>query len=177
MSESDVGWTILGDAARHKGHRMLRVRCGCGLERDIRAVHVETRVSSRCEACRIKTKRKRAESERPSKTVRTVSGCLEWTGKRTRAGYGVFVVNGKEFYAHRDALERKLGRELVAGECACHHCDNPPCVDPDHLFAGTQADNARDMWKKGRGSKPPNRRAIRAGEIGAVLPKRRGKAA
>ena len=53
-------------------------------------------------------------------------------------------------YAHRYALERKLGRELEPGEVARHTCDNPICVNPDHLLPGTQRDNVDDMMRRGR---------------------------
>src|SRR5262245_30404599 len=55
---------------------------------------------------------------------------------------------GKRFYV--TALEARLQRTLRKGFCACHTCDNRPCVNPDHLFEGTKGDNARDSIKKGR---------------------------
>lgn len=61
--------------------------------------------------------------------------------------------------------------------CACHHCDTPPCINPDHLFEGTRADNVRDAQLKGRAGGWASRRAaeielalIKAGD---VAPKRR----
>lgn len=53
-------------------------------------------------------------------------------------------------YAHRWALEHSLGRPLAADESALHRCDNPPCVNPLHLYAGTQADNMQDCTRRGR---------------------------
>lgn len=53
-------------------------------------------------------------------------------------------------YAHREALEQKLGRPIKPGYGALHHCDNPPCIEPVHLFEGTNADNVHDMIAKGR---------------------------
>lgn len=52
----------------------------------------------------------------------------------------------------RIVLEAKLGRDLLPGMQACHTCDHPPCIRPEHLFEGTQQDNARDMASKGRGN-------------------------
>lgn len=69
---------------------------------------------------------------------------------RDRDGYGQRTRNGKTERAHRKALEEKLGRALLPGMHALHHCDNPPCVQQEHLYEGTQADNNRDMRSRGR---------------------------
>lgn len=60
--------------------------------------------------------------------------------------------------AHRFVYELTFG-EIPDGLNVCHRCDNPPCVRPDHLFAGTQRDNMIDKWKKGRGYSPFRERA------------------
>ena len=85
--------------------------------------------------------------------------CWEWTSyfktdKRFKEGttYGFFWLNGKRnCRAHRVSWEIHFG-EIPEGMCVCHHCDNPKCVRPDHLFLGTMADNNKDMIKKGRGN-------------------------
>ena len=79
------------------------------------------------------------------------SACWPWIGSRLPTGYGRFCPKWKVgMNAHRVAWEIANGRPLVAGEDVCHHCDNPPCCNPAHLFAGSRSDNMRDMVSKGR---------------------------
>lgn len=81
--------------------------------------------------------------------------CMEWVEtSRTWNGYGKFhiTIGGKTrtFRAHRIAWELANGQEIPAGMWALHRCDNPPCVNPEHLFLGTQEDNEQDKVSKGR---------------------------
>lgn len=82
------------------------------------------------------------------------NGCWIWTGSRGRRGYGNFaIIEGKGVM--RSILAHRLSYELANGEfsddlCVLHKCDNPPCVNPDHLFLGTRYDNVQDMRAKGR---------------------------
>jgi hypothetical protein len=78
------------------------------------------------------------------------SGCWTWMGTLAPGGYPVFSFLGRSVRGHRFALELNLGRPLEQGEYACHHCDNPRCVRPDHLFAGSPRDNIQDAVSKGR---------------------------
>lgn len=75
--------------------------------------------------------------------------CWNWLGARVTAGYGQFRVNGSLYYAHRYSYEIHYG-PVPDGMFICHGCDNPLCVNPLHLFVGTQSDNMIDMWNKGR---------------------------
>lgn len=79
----------------------------------------------------------------------TKSGCWEWQLRRTRYGYGKLKVEGKHWAAHRYAWAHFKG-EIPTGMHVCHHCDNAPCCNPDHLFLGTPKDNKQDSVKKGR---------------------------
>lgn len=77
--------------------------------------------------------------------------CWPWTGGTTSAGYGVLSVRGEKVYAHRYALEQKLGRKLDPEEQTRHLvCDNPPCCNERHLAVGVQVDNMADMVAHGR---------------------------
>jgi len=80
--------------------------------------------------------------------INPISLCWEWSGAKNLAGYGKVTWSGKTIAAHRAFWEQYNG---PAGDaCVLHRCDNPACVNPDHLFLGSQSDNVRDMDDKGR---------------------------
>lgn len=76
--------------------------------------------------------------------------CWEWKGYRKPNGYGQFTLRKGEFVTASRVSLALAGVVLNAGEVACHSCDNPPCVNPAHLFPGTQSVNAFDSVAKGR---------------------------
>lgn len=79
----------------------------------------------------------------------STSGCMEWTASKYPDGYGMVNVGGTPRRAHRVSLVME-GFNLLDTDCVCHKCDNPVCVNPQHLFIGSKKDNSQDMLKKDR---------------------------
>lgn len=84
--------------------------------------------------------------------VNITDGCWLWTATTNNKGYGNFKFNKKYVGAHRASWMIHNG-PIPKGKFVLHTCDNPPCVNPDHLFIGTNEDNLKDMAKKGRSTR------------------------
>jgi hypothetical protein len=75
--------------------------------------------------------------------------CWPWVGWFSEDGYGRLIVDGQRWIASRYAYTLAVG-PIPEGLLVCHRCDNPPCCNPKHLFLGTNGDNLRDAYRKGR---------------------------
>ena len=84
--------------------------------------------------------------------VRVTPGCWLWIGAVSSRGYGGFKVGRRDERAHRVSYQMHFG-PIPDGLFVLHRCDTPLCVNPDHLFVGTHADNMRDMTQKGRAAR------------------------
>lgn len=101
--------------------------------------------------------------------VDPVTGCWVWNGARflgndRPVNYGRVHIHSKIKTAHRVAYEAFIG-PIPKGLCVCHTCDNPPCVNPEHLFLGTHQDNMADMVRKGRNCTDPTNVKITLAEL------------
>lgn len=83
--------------------------------------------------------------------VLSADECWEWTAGKNKKGYGEFWLAGeRHLHAHQISWMWENEKEIPSGMCVLHSCDNPSCVNPDHLFLGTNQDNIDDKMKKGR---------------------------
>lgn len=83
------------------------------------------------------------------RSVSGPNGCIVWLGAKSQKGHGRLRIDGRQMWAHRVAYEIVNG-PIPEGLFACHRCDNPICINPEHIFLGTIAENNADMVRKGR---------------------------
>jgi HNH endonuclease len=126
--------------------------CDCGIEKSIHeaALFKGTR-SCTCLKWPHKEEYHQKKREFLEKTTARKNGCWIWEKSKNRIGYGATSYRSKSILAHRLAWIVFHG-DIPQGMKICHSCDERSCVNPDHLFIGTQRDNIRDMFIKGRRS-------------------------
>lgn len=93
-----------------------------------------------------------AERMERKRKVDPVCGCWVWHGSMDTRGYGQIRIDGKGRHATHIALELAGQPRPLEKPCALHRCDNPSCVNPEHLWWGTMKENTADMMAKGRGN-------------------------
>lgn len=113
----------------------------------------------------VKSLKEKTLAERFWEKVDKSGACWEWKGSRDSRGYGSLKVGSKMVKAHRTSWE--MHRGPLTGEHVLHKCDNPSCVNPDHLFIGTHTDNMQDMKQKGR-LKQRNNVKLKEWQVGEI---------
>jgi hypothetical protein len=159
----------------HPVPRIRRTCVECGAEFQVYAHVLKRKGSGNCcsKTCTIRRALRIRNERRPSseqrfwaKVVRHgEEDCWQWDGSKNQDGYGRLGHNGSNAYgAHRLSYEIHHG-PIPPGLLVCHHCDNPECTNPRHLFLGTNQDNASDKVRKGRSVRGEESKASKLTEV------------
>lgn len=146
----------------HEGRALWECKCDCGAVLLVTSKQLTRGHKTGCESCQDSGSKSPLAVRLKKYVVDSVTGCWNWVGKQNKLGYGCITVEGVETRAHR-AMHFLLNPEADRSLVVMHKCDNPRCVNPEHLQLGTQRDNMLDMHSKGRfkgGAPKGNKNAV-----------------
>lgn len=133
------------------GDRKYLCKCKCGNKKIVISGNLATG-HIKSSGCLRSIHRKNYQSDMKAKLIgkiKKINGCWEWQGSRNKKGYGHLSYKRKVELAHRISwlmFKGKIPNDMKV----CHKCDNPPCINPSHLFLGSQKENVKDMFQKKR---------------------------
>ena len=139
-----------------RGRPTWNCECACTGKSVVRSDLLLAGNTQSCGRCQFNLPSERFREWLKTKLLSAVSitenGCWEWSRRRDLEGYGRLNVRGVRSTAHAESYKVHHG-DIPTGLCVLHRCDNPPCINPDHLFLGTPEDNNADKFNKGRQAK------------------------
>lgn len=152
LSQRKFGKLLAVEAVGRIGnsrHYFWKCRCDCGGEHIVSTQHLKTGQVKKCKACPLKTDKELLEEaiERFNQNIEKKGSCWIWKGIIVKS-YGMMFYK-KPIKSHRFSYMLFNG-QLDPNKFICHTCDNPLCVNPDHLFQGSSKENTQDASKKGR---------------------------
>ena len=136
-----------------KERTMIKQCEWCGADYSLQPHTASKRMFCSLKCVGLKNKRVHGAGDLLARTRAGENGCLEWTGRTDKQGYGVTFYNGSRRLVHRVVFADTHHVKLSLSNVVMHSCDNRICINPDHLSVGTQQDNLRDMVNKGRHAK------------------------